>query len=212
MERWGQVALVGLGGGRWAGVTDLAAPAVRHLPPNLRVTHGPAIMANGIPGGSPTRAPSSLGPREPPLPPFGEPMLGSIGRQLCLSRPGPRLPSLLRAGPGLRGPRGCLAPGCAHVEPGWVGIGGGAGLGVLGTCPGLRLGDGHWARVHVCAYVSQNLKCTWRKNTALTHSEDSKQQGMRSAKSCSLFSLQNELRLQTQCSLQNRHNLSRATY
>lgn len=154
VERWGQVSLVGLGGGRWAGVTDLAAPAVRHLPPNLRVTHGPAIMANGIPGGSPTRAPSSLGPREPPLPPFGEPMLGSIGRQLCLSRPGPRLPSLLRAGPGLRGPRGRLAPGCAHVEPGWVGIGGGAGLGVLGTCPGLRLRDDHCARVHmVCMCV-----------------------------------------------------------
>lgn len=115
-------------------------------------------MANGIPGGSPTRAPTSLGPREPPLPPFGEPMLGSIGRQLCLSRPGPRLPSLLRAGPGLRGPRGRLAPGCAHVEPGWVGTGGGAGLGVLGTCPGLRLEDDHWARVHMCVHVCPS---TW---------------------------------------------------
>lgn len=143
--------LLGPGWGcRWAGDTDLAVPAVRHLPPNLRVTHGPAIMANGIPGGSPTRAPSSLGPREPPLPPFGEPLLGSIGRQLCLSRPGPRLPSRLRAGPGLRGPRGCLAPGCAHVEPWWVGMGGGAGLGVLGTCPGLRLGDDHCTCVCLC--------------------------------------------------------------
>lgn len=123
---------------------------VRHLPPNLRVTHGPAIMANGIPGGSLTRAPSSLGPLKPPLPPFGESMLGSIGRQLCLSRPGPRPPSQLWAGPGLRGPRGRLAPGCAHMEPGWVGIGGGAGLGVLGTCPGLRLGDDHCARVRMC--------------------------------------------------------------
>lgn len=57
-------------------------------------------------------------------------MLGSIGRQLCPSRPGPRLPSQLRAGSELRGPRGRLAPGCAHVEPGWVRRGGGDRLGV----------------------------------------------------------------------------------
>lgn len=77
-------------------------------------------------------------------------MLGSIGRQLCPSRPGPRLPSQLWAGSELRGPRGRLAPGCAHVEPGWVRRGGGAWLGGLGTCPGLRLGD-HCACV--CMYV-----------------------------------------------------------
>lgn len=164
---------------------------VRHLPPNLRVTHGPAIMANGIPGGSLTRAPSSLGPRKPPLPPFGESMLGSIGRQLCLSRPGPRPPSQLWAGPGLRGPRGRLAPGCAHMEPGWVGIGGGAGLGVLGTCPGLRLGDDHCARVRMCVHVcagtwnarGERVQCLHTPRTA-------KQQDVHSAKSCSLLILE----------------------
>lgn len=119
-------------------------------------------MANGIPGGSPTRAPRSLGPRKPPLPPFGELMLGSIGRQLCPSRPGPRLPSQLWAGSELRGPRGRLAPGCAHVEPGWVRRGGGAGLGGLRTCPGLRLGD-HCARVRMCVHVCPS---TWNARGA----------------------------------------------
>lgn len=60
-------------------------------------------------------------------------MLGSIGRQLCPSRPGPRLPSQLRAGSELRGPLAAAwrlgAPtwspdGCGEVEETGWGLGG----------------------------------------------------------------------------------------
>lgn len=148
---WGARRWPGLGKGGPGSLTGPPSLCRRHLPPHLRVTHGPAIMANGIPGGSPTRAPRSLGPSEPPLPPFGEAVPGSIGRPLCPSDP--------RAAPSppLRGPaRGSWAPRPpgAWVRPRGVWVGAerrpsprrGA-WGALDTCPGLRLGKGRCARV-----------------------------------------------------------------
>lgn len=124
----------------------------RHLPPNLRVTHGPAILANGIPGGSPTRAPRSLGPSEPPFPPFGEAMPGSIGRPLCPSDP--------RTSPSLQRRVEHGAPWAARslgalVRPRGVRVVGGGGGASRGksaardTSPGLRLGE--MVRTCVCA-------------------------------------------------------------
>lgn len=150
-DGWGARRWPGLGKGGPGSLTGPPSLCRRHLPPHLRVTHGPAIMANGIPGGSPTRAPRSLGPSEPPLPPFGEAVPGSIGRPLCPSDP--------RAAPSppLRGPaRGSWAPRPpgAGVRPRGVWVGAerrpsprrGA-WGALDTCPGLRLGKGRCARV-----------------------------------------------------------------
>lgn len=126
----------------------------RRLPPNLRVTHGPAILANGIPGGSPTRAPRSLGPSEPPLPPFGEALPGLIGRLRCPSGPGPRLPSPRGRRLGAPWPRDRLVPGA----PTWSAGGGErrrsegrGGWSALGTCLGLQLGEVLCARV--CGFV-----------------------------------------------------------
>ncbi|KAM5332444.1 uncharacterized protein AAES06_006798 [Glossophaga mutica] len=117
-DRWGLAAPQALGDGGPLSLTGLRSPGRRRLPPNLRVTHRSAILANGIPGGSPTRAPRSLGPSELRLPPFGEAMPGSIGRPLCPSDPraAPSLP--LRGRPGASGSPQPLTPKCTHVEYG----------------------------------------------------------------------------------------------
>lgn len=144
-------------GFRGGGPVSLTGPRSlgrRRLPPNLRVTRGPARLANGIPGGSPTRAPRSLGRSRLHLPPFGEAMPGSIGRPLCPSDPraAPSLPSHCGAAQGLVGR---LAPD-AGVLPRGVRVGGvrrrnwrRGDWGAPGTCPGLRLGGVRCARVRV---------------------------------------------------------------
>lgn len=139
------------GDGGPVSLTGLPNLGRRRLPPNLRVTHGPAILANGIPGGSPTRAPRSLGPSEPPLPPFGEAVRGSIGRPLCPSDPG-AAPSLPPRGPA----RGSVGRAAAwrRGAPTWSAGGWGEAAepgpgrwGARATCPGLRLGEVRCARV-----------------------------------------------------------------
>ncbi|KAF6119955.1 hypothetical protein HJG60_010322 [Phyllostomus discolor] len=93
-DRWGLGAPQALGDGGPLSLTGPRSLGRHRLPPNLRVTHRSAILANGIPGGSPTRAPRSLGRSELHIPPFGVAMPGSIGRSLCPSDPrtAPSLP------------------------------------------------------------------------------------------------------------------------
>lgn len=144
-------------------LTWLRSLGRRRLPLNLRVTHGPAILANGIPGGSPTRAPRSLGPSEPPFPPFGEAVPGSIGRPLCPSDRG-AAPSLERGG--RLGPPWAARPPGAGLRPCRVlvaGRGRGASGGEVGVSGRRVPGDG-WERygcVCVCVFVILPLERTW---------------------------------------------------
>lgn len=169
--RWtggGRLARPGLGDGGPVSLTGLPNLGRRHLPPNLRVTHGPAILANGIPGGSPTRAPCSLGPSEPPLPPFGEAVRGSIGRPLCPSDPG-AAPSLPPRGP-VRGSVG-RAAAWRRGAPTWSAGGwgeaaklGAGRLGCRGAVSRLAAGRGTvrtCVRVQVSVCVIQHSECTW---------------------------------------------------
>lgn len=150
-------------------LTGLRSLGRRRLPLNLRVTHGPAILANGIPGGSPTRAPRSLGPSEPPFPPFGEAVPGSIGRPLCPSDRG-AAPSLERGG--RLGPPWAARPPGAGLRPCRVlvaGRGRGASGGEVGVSGRRVPGDG-WERygcVCVCVcdpalgtHVGRGVQCT----------------------------------------------------
>ena len=142
-------------------LTGLPNLGGRRLPPNLRVTHGPAILANGIPGGSPTRAPRSLGRSEPPFPPFGEAVPGSIGRPLCPSDPW-AAPSL-ELSVGRRAPWAAWRPG-AGLRPRGVrvmGRGRGASRREVGVHE-RRVPAGVWERdgVCVCAWVcARAWKC-----------------------------------------------------
>ncbi|KAM7132946.1 uncharacterized protein WM277_016814 [Molossus nigricans] len=125
-DSWGLGARPGLGDGGRLSLSGLWSLGRHRLPPNLRVTHGPAILANGIPGGSPTRAPRSLGPCELHLPPFGEAVPGSIGRPLCPSDPSRAFPRC-GAGEGLVGSAAAWRRGAPTWSAGRGGAEPGAG-------------------------------------------------------------------------------------
>lgn len=146
---WGLAPIWGDGGP--LSLTGLRSLGRRRLPPNLRVTHSPASLANGIPGGSPTRAPRSLGPSELHLPPFGKAVPGSIGRPLCPSDP--------RAAPSLprRGSEGLVGSEAAwrRGAPTWSAGGWGEAAEPGGWRVGVRRGRvpaWNWVRsgAHVC--------------------------------------------------------------
>ncbi|XP_032197642.1 collagen alpha-2(I) chain-like [Mustela erminea] len=152
-------------GGRRAGVTDGAAEPRPPPPPTQLTCHPRPRYSGQRDSGRKSHSGSPLiGPVRAAAPSLRGGSAGLDWTPALSVRPrGRAFPPTARAREGLRGQRGRLAPGCAHVERGWVGRARRAWGGEVGV-RGRRVQACGWARVKPLFCV--RICCWWELSLA----------------------------------------------